>query len=118
MIPLEPVPIAVTFVSNGTETFSIKWSVPTRNHSSVPQGVTLSCSNANPQNIILNTNITHTDTTLQLDMNRTVMCCVSAPNIKTKCVTYNPNVNDPGIAVSNILTQLHDIVPHKLSGEL
>ena len=96
MIPLEPVPIAVTFVSNGTETFSIKWSVPTRNHSSVPEGVTLSCSNAY-QNGILNTNITGTDTTLRLDMNRTVMCCVSAPNTKTKCVTYNPNVNDPGM---------------------
>ena len=98
MMPLEPVPIAVTFVSNGTETFSIKWSVPTPNHSltSVPQGVTLSCSNAY-QNGILNTNITRTDTTLQLDMNRTVMCCVSAPNAKIKCVTYNPNVNDPGV---------------------
>ena len=96
MITLEPVPIAVTFVGNSTETFSIKWSVPTRNHSSVPQGVTLSCSNTN-QNVILNTNITCTDTTLGLDMNRTVMCCVSAPNAKTKCVTYNPDMNDPGI---------------------
>ena len=94
MMTLEPVPIAVTFVGNGTETFSIKWSV--QNHSSVPQGVTLSCSNTN-QNVILNTNITRTDTTLGLDMNRTVMCCVSAPNTKTKCVTYNPDVNDPGM---------------------
>ncbi len=97
MITLEPVPIAITFIGNGTETFSIKWSVPTRNRSSVPQGVTLSCSNTNKNDILLNTSITHADTTIRLDMNKTVMCCVSAPNAKTKCVTYNPDVNDPGM---------------------
>ena len=31
-----------------------KWSVPIHNHSSLPQGVTLSCTNTN-QNVILNT---------------------------------------------------------------
>ena len=96
MISQEPVQIAVTFVGNGTENFSIKWSVPTQNHSSVPQGVTLNCTNTN-QNVILNTNITHTDTSFRLDLNKTVMCCVSAPNTKTKCVTYNPDVNEPGM---------------------
>ena len=95
MISLEPVQIAVTFVGN--ETFSIKWSIPTQNHSliSVPQGVTLNCTSTN-QNVILNTNITHTATTVRLDLNKMVMCCVSAPNTKTKCV-YTPDVNEPGM---------------------
>ena len=88
--------IAVTFVGNGTETFSIKRMIPTQNHSSVPQGVALSCTNTN-QNVILNMNITMTDTAVGLDLNNTVMCCVSAPNMKTKCVTYSPDVNEQGI---------------------
>ena len=91
----EPVQMVVTFVGNGTETFSIKWSVPTQNSSSIPKGVTLNCTNTS-YNVILNTSITHADTTVRLDLNKTVMCCVSAPSTKTKCVTYTPDVNGPG----------------------
>ena len=94
MITQELVQIAITFVGNGTETFSIKW---------------IECSNTEMfkcasgsytqlhQYMILNTNITHTATTVRLDLNKIVMCCVSPPNPKTKCVTYTPDVNEPGI---------------------
>ena len=89
--------MAVTFIV-GTETFSIKWSVPTQNHSNIPEGVRLNCTNST-DDVILNTSLNSTDTTVRLDLNKTVKCCVSAPSTKTKCVTYTPDVNEPGMCV-------------------
>ena len=100
--------MAVTFVGNGTEMFSIKWSVPTQNHSSLPEGVGLNCTNTN-HNVVLSTSINSTDTTVRLDLNKTVMCCVSAPSTKTKCVTYTPNVNEPGMYVQRFARRLSTV---------
>ena len=94
----EPVTVAIAFVGNGTETFSIQLSVPSHNHSVLPERVHLNCTDAT-SSAVLSTAITQTDSTFKLDMNSTVSCCVSAPNTRTKCVTYTPNMNDQGITL-------------------
>ena len=80
------------------ELLSIQLNVPSQNESNVPKGAKIKCSDSN-DNVVWQQNVTNFTTTLELDLERTVKCCISALTTSTKCITYNPDGTGGGKSI-------------------
>ena len=85
--------MTVNFIGEDAETFTAQWSVPSvqQDQLSLPLGVQINCTSSD-QEVILNRNLTQLNTTLKLDLSKTIICCLSAA-LTIECFTYDPKIN-------------------------
>ena len=84
--------VAVNFIGEHAETFTVQLSVLSKDQGVInTSGIEINCTNSD-QEIVLNHSTTNMSTTLKLDLNETVTCCLSVPTGSTKCDTYTPKI--------------------------